>query len=357
MPTKPVDEAKVEEFVMKALGDASGMQSVLFCALGDRLGLFKDLARNGPSTSAQIAKRTKLNERYVREWAGGLANAGYLSYEPRKQSFSVPPEHEPVLVQEAGPMFFGGMYAMMPDIGGVFGQVERAFKTGGGVPQSAYPEEFYENMDRFTASWVENKLMQEWVPAVPGLAATLERGIDVADVGCGRGRALIKLAKKFPKSRYVGYDIYGPNVQKATANAKAAGVGDRVRYEEHDVSKGLPETFDVITTFDVIHDAVDPRGLLKVIRSSLKPGGSYLCLDINCSDKLEENAGPLGALFHGFSVFYCMTTSLAGGGEGLGTLGLSPKVLSELGKKAGFKTVEKLPIGDDPFNNWYELKI
>jgi 2-polyprenyl-3-methyl-5-hydroxy-6-metoxy-1,4-benzoquinol methylase len=277
-----IDQAKVEAFVGKALGDVSGMQAVLFCAIGDRLGLFKDLAANGPATSEQLAKRTKLNERYVREWAGGLANAGYLDYDPKSAVFTLPAEHEPVLAQETGPMFFGGMYAMFPDIAGVYDGVERAFKQGGGVPQSGFPDGFYENMDRFTASWFENNLL-EWLKSAPEVEAALKKGVKVADVGCGRGRALIKLAEAFPSSTFVGYDIYGPNVQKATQNAKAAGLGDTLRFEEADVSKGLPETFDIIFTFDVIHDAVDPEGLLKVIRESLNPGGAYLCLDINCA--------------------------------------------------------------------------
>ena len=153
---------------------------------------------------------------------------------------------------------------------------------------------------------------------MPDVKAHLERGCDLADVGCGRGRAVIKLAQAFPRSRYIGYDNFGPTVARATANAREAGVSDRVRFEECDVSKGLPEQFDVITTFDVVHDAADPFQLLQSIHRALRPGGVYVCLDINCSDKLEENANPLGAMFHGVSVFYCMTTSLANHGAGTG---------------------------------------
>ena len=144
----------------------------------------------------------------------------------------------------------------------------------------------------------------------------------MADVGCGRGRALIKMAQVFPKSRYVGYDVFQPSVDRATANAKAAGVAEQVSFHQLDASTGLPEQYDVITTFDVVHAAVDPHGLLRSIRAALRSDGIYVCLDINCSERLEENAGPLGAMFHGFSVLYCMTTSLANGGVGLGTVGL-----------------------------------
>jgi len=195
-------------------------------------------------------------------------------------------------------------------------------------------------MDRFTAGWFENLLVQEWLPAVPAVKAALDRGIDVADVGCGRGRAVIKFVQAFPKSRIVGYDVYQPNIDRAMANAQAAGVAAQARFERLDASKAIPGQYDLITTFDVIHDAVDPRGLLRTIRQALRPGGTYLCLDVNCSDKPEENAGPLASLFYGFSMVYCMTTSLANGGEGLGTCGLPESKLRELALAAGFGSVQ-----------------
>ena len=222
---------------------------------------------------------------------------------------------------------------MLPAQAGVFDQVVSAFRSGGGVSQSQYNDMMWDGLERLTSTWFENLLLQQWIPAMPDVKAHLERGCDVADVGCGRGRGLIKLAQAFPRSRYVGYDNFGPTVARATANAREAGVSDRVRFEERDVSKGLPAQFDVITTFDVVHDAVDPLQLLQSIRCALRPGGVYVCLDINCSDKLEENANPLGAMFHGVSVFYCMTTSLANNGAGLGTLGFheaqGPRALRE----------------------------
>lgn len=194
-----------------------------------------------------------------------------------------------------------------------------------------------------------------WLPALPEVQAKLERGALMADAGCGRGKALIKLAQAFPRSRYVGYDIFEPTILQARAHAQAAGVADLVRFEHRDVSAGLPEQYDVITTFDVVHDAVDPRGLLQAIRQALRSDGRYVCLDINCSEKLEENAGPLGSLFYGFSMLYCMTTSLAGHGEGLGTVGLPEATLRELCMEAGFSSVRRVPL-ENPFNTLYEIQ-
>ena len=353
--TGAIDSARQEEFVGKVVEQISGTMTTLLGAIGDRLGLFKNLAEQGPATSAEFASRTKLAERYLREWLGGMATAGYLNYDGSTTRFSLPAEHASVLAQENGPFFVGGMYQMLPALTGIFDQVLTAFRNGGGVSQSQYDEMMWEGLERFSSTWFENLLLQEWIPAMPDVKAHLERGCDVAAVGCGRGRGLIKLAQAFPQSRYTGYDNFGPTIARATANAREAGVSDRVRFEERDVSKGLPAQFDVITTFDVVHDAVDPLQLLQSIRRALLPGGVYVCLDVNCSDKLEENTNPLGAMFHGVSVFYCMTTSLANNGAALGTLGFHETKVRELCEKAGFSSVRRVPL-DNPFNNLYEAK-
>ena len=356
MTSQPVlNQAKMEAFVHKVLGDTSATLTTILAVLGDRLGLFKDLAAHGPATSDELASRMGMNERYAREWLGGMASAGYLEYEPATRRFKLPPEYGPALAQEGGPVFFGGIYQELPAVTGVLDQLTVAFRAGGGVPQSAYSDQLWDGLERFSRIWFENLLTPQWLPAMPDVQAKLERGAQVADVGCGRGRALIKLAQTFPNSRYMGYDVFGPTIERAMANARAAGVADRVRFAQRDVSQGLPEHYDVITTFDVVHDAVDPLGLLRTIRQGLRVDGVYVCLDINCSEKLEENRGPLGALFYGFSVLYCMTTSLAGGGMGLGTLGFHEPKVRELCAEAGFSQVRRVPL-DNPFNNLYEIR-
>src|ERR1044072_6135844 len=228
--------------------------TTLLAAVGDRLRLFKNLAEQGPATSTELASRTKLNERYLREWLGGMATAGYLNYDGATQRFSLPAEPASGLAQENGPFFVGGIYQMLPAFTGVWDPVITAFRSGGGVSQSQYTDMMWDGLERFTGTWFENLLLQQWIPAMPEVKAHLEKGCDVADVGCGRGRGLIKLAEAFPRSRYVGYDNFGPTVARATANAGEAGVSDRVRFEQRDVSKGLPAQFDIITTLGAVHD-------------------------------------------------------------------------------------------------------
>jgi len=346
--------ATTEEFVGKVVGDTVGLTNTVLSWIGDELGLWKELAARGPGTSAELGTRTGLAERPVREWLHAMTAAGYLVHAPEAGTFQLPPEHEPVLARESGPMFFGGVHQELLGMLGPIDRIVESFRSGRGVPQSAYPEMTFDGMDRFTAGWFENLLLPVWVPAV-GLEQRLAEGIDVADVGCGRGRALVKLATAFPRSRFTGYDVYGPNVAKAKQLAEAAGVADRVQFVELDAAQGLGSTFDLVTTFDVIHDAADPRGLLRSIRQALEPKGTYLCLDINCSPRLDQNVGPLGSLFYGFSVLYCMTTSLSHGGAGLGTCGLHEPKLRELGSEVGFTHVRKVPL-ENPFNNLYELQ-
>jgi 2-polyprenyl-3-methyl-5-hydroxy-6-metoxy-1,4-benzoquinol methylase len=347
------DDKKANEFVGKVLADTAAVTVTAMSSIGDKLGLWKDLAEHGPATSQALAARTNLSARHVHEWASAMACAGYLEYASGTQTFTLPPEHVPVLARESGPVFFGGVQENVLGYLGPLPKIIESFRTGGGVPQSAYPDSTFEGMARFTAAWFENLLVPVWIPAA-GMGARLQSGIEVADIGCGRGRALIKLAQEFPNSRYVGYDVFGPNVAKATLAAEEAGVADRVRFVEQDASEGLQRRFDLITTFDVLHDAIDPQGLLRAIRRGLTQDGTYLCLDINCSAKLEQNAGMLGAFFYSCSVLYCMATSLAHRGAGLGTCGLSEPVLAVLAREAGFDRSEKLPL-ENPFNNLYRL--
>ena len=353
--TPTIDEARAEEFLNTAVGHFSGTMSTLLAALGDKLGLWKDLHESGPATSQELAQRANVEERYAREWLYAMASAGYLEHDRESGRFTLPPEHALVFAQEGGPMFLCGGYQELAGAIAVFDRVGDAFRQGGGVSMDQYPSDFYAGLERFTAGWFENLLLGEWLPALPEIDARLKEGIVVADVGCGGGRASIKLAEAYPNSTFVGFDGFPGQVERARLNAEAAGVADRVSFEVLDGSQGLPSTYDLITTFDVVHDAVDPGGLVNGIREGLKDDGAYLMLEINCADDPADNVGPLASLFYGFSIFYCMTTSLAHGGDGLGTCGMPEAKVRELCEAAGFGSVERAPI-ENPFNVLYEIR-
>jgi 2-polyprenyl-3-methyl-5-hydroxy-6-metoxy-1,4-benzoquinol methylase len=354
-PQSAFDPGKLEAFMRRIIGDMSGAVVSTMCTIGDRLGLFKLLAASGPTTSTELAERAGISERYAREWLNAVACGGYLEYDPSSRRFTLPPEYMPILAQEGGPMFMGGVYQHMP---GLFGQLDllmEAFRHDGGVSQQAFGEEFRQGMERISAGWFDNMLTQQWIPLVPDTQSLLERGARVADVGCGSGRALIKLAQAFPNSSFVGYDMFQPAIDRANVNARVFGVADRVSFEQRDAAEGLSGQFDLITTFDVMHDINNPLAVLQGFRRALVPGGTYLLLEINCSEKLEENVGPVGAILYGTSVLYCTPTSLANGGDGLGTMGLPETKIRELCTAAGFGTVRRYPLGN-PFNVLYEVR-
>src|SRR2546428_2022882 len=218
-----IDSAKQEAFVGQVLANTSAAMATTLAALGDRLGLFKTLAAVGPATSVDIAAHAGIVERYAREWLGGMTSAGYVTYDAATRRFALPPEHAAALADEGGPMFFGGIYEMLLSASSVVDRIAEAFRAGGGVPQSAYDERFWDGMERFSGGWYDNSLVQQWLPAMPEVERKLRQGADVADGGCGPGRALIRLAQAFPESRYVGFDALSPSVERATAPAREGG--------------------------------------------------------------------------------------------------------------------------------------
>lgn len=347
-----LDEKRLEAFVGKVIGDFGGLLGGYLVALGDRVGLFRALAQ-GPATSPELAQRSGLDERYVREWLHGLAAIGYVTRGP-SGTFRLSPEQAFLFAQEGGPCFFGGGVQEIFGAFRRFDDVARAFRDGAGVKPADYPEDFWTGLERFTTTWFENFLVTQWLPKLPEVQRKLEQGCVLADVGCGRGRALVKLAQAFPRSRFVGYDVHAPSLEVARAQAKAAGVEDRVRFEQVDAAKGLPAKADVVTMFDVLHDMARPQEALRAIRQALQPGGALVLLEINCADRPEDNVGPVAALLYGISVAYCMSASLGEGGAGLGTMGASHAVLRDLGARAGFREVRRIDIGN-PFNVLYEL--
>lgn len=349
-----IDPDRVQTFAGRVLGDLAGTMATVLSILGDQLGLFTALADEGPASSAELAERAGVSERYAREWLHGLYAAGYLEYDRHNGSFALPAEHAEVLATEGGPFFVAGGYQALSGELRVLDRLTEAFRSGGGVPQAAYPDETFEGMRRFSRPWYEHQLIQQWIPAVDGAHQKLQAGARYADVGCSAGYALIKLAQTYPRSSFVGYDAFQTAIDQAQCAAEHAQVSDRVRFELLDAADGIPERYDLISTFDVVHDAIDPVGLLRAIRRALEPDGSYLMLEMRCADDPSENVGPFSTLLYGISVLYCMSTSLAHGGAGLGTCGCPPSKVQELCAQAGFSSVRQLPI-DNPVNVLYEI--
>jgi SAM-dependent methyltransferase len=355
MSTTAIDYERVRRFAGKVMGDLAGVSASVLVVIGDRLGLLRALDEGGPATSAELAARAGVAERYAREWLYGLHAAGYLELDRERRSFSLPAEHAEVLAREAAPFFLTGSAQVWQGELTVLDRLTEAFRTGGGVPQAAYPDDMTEGIRRNSAPWFEHQLLQQWIPALDGLRAKLEAGVRYADVGCGAGHAVIKLARQFPRSTFVGYDAFEGAIDQARRAAEQAELPDRVRFELLDATDGLPERYDLISTFDVIHDAIDPPDLLRAIKRGLEPDGTYLMLEWRCADDPAENIGPFYTLLYGTSLMYCMTTSLAHGGAGLGICGCPPAKVRRLCAEAGFTSVRELPI-HSPLHILYEIK-
>ena len=349
-----VDFEKAKQVAQQVVGDVGTCVHGALCFIGDRLGLFKEMQAAGPVTSAELASRTGLSERYLREWLNAMAAARYVDYDATSHRYNLTPEYAMVLADEESPFFVGSYFQMVQSVMMVAPKVADSFRTGKGVAQADYPPWMFEASERNSFPRYKYKLVKKWLPAMPEVVGRLNAGGSAVDVGCGGGRAAILIAQAFPKARVFGYDLVAQSIERARRNAQAAGVADHISFE---VGNGadLPESkFDLVTTFDVVHDSVDPIGLMSAIRRALTPGGTYLVQEINVSSKPEENHRPLGKMVYSISTMYCMTTSLAHGGAGIGAA-MGEDKARELAGQAGFRHFRRLPIEDD-FAVLYELK-
>jgi ubiquinone/menaquinone biosynthesis C-methylase UbiE len=349
-----LDQEKLEAFVERIVLDVGTAMRGGLMYIGDRLGIFAELAQCGPVTAAELARRTGLNKRYLREWLGSMTTAEYLEHDSEGDTYFLPPEHALPLAEEDFPFFAGGLVQMIVPTVTVAPQVAEAFKSGGGVTQDQYLPDMYEAIERLTAPWYMHQLVQTWLPALPGVMEKLEAGGSACDVGCGSGRAPITIAKALPAAEVHGYDVHGGSIERARHKAQAEGVAEQVTFTVGDGAQLPEDRFDLISTFDVVHDSVDPVGLMSAIRKALREDGTYLMLEMNASGDVEENRNPLGKLLYNVSTLYCMTTSLAHGGAGIGAC-MGAEKARELAYAAGFTHFRKLPI-EEPFSVLYELK-
>jgi SAM-dependent methyltransferase len=317
METAP-DRKRVQEFARKLFGHYTSGMLTLMVDIGDRTGLFEAAAK-GAGTSEQIADRAGLDERYVREWLGAMATGGIMEFEPASRTFALPPEHAACLTGSSSRNLAANSRALAM-LAQRLPAVAACFERGGGVPYAEFRPDFTDYMD---ASWrllYDGLLIRGFLPAAKGLPERLAAGIRVADFGCGTGHAVNLMAKEYRRSDFVGYDIASDAIDRARAEAQALALPN-ARFEVRDVTALPPaRAFDLITSFDAIHDQRDPAAVLRSAATGLAPDGVYLMVEPRASSNLAENIGnPFAPWIYGMSVLHCMTVSLAEGGAGLGT--------------------------------------
>lgn len=350
-----LNETKMQNFGEKLINDGSAMMLGNLAYIGDKLGLFKQLAYSGPVTVETFAGQTACHPRYLREWLSAMAAAGWVEYDSATEKFSLPAEHAPFLALEDHPMFMGGMFAAVVPLAQVAPAVMDCFRNGGGVALADHHPEMAEAVDRLTMPHFKNFLTQVWLPhLLPDVHQKLTAGAVVADIGCGTGRALVELARAYPNSRFTGYEPNRRSAELAREMISQAGVTDRVEIMAAPAEALPSQQFDFITTFDVVHDSVAPQALIDSIYRALKPDGVYLILEIHASHRLEEMLHPLGRFFYSISTMYCMTISLAHGGAGIGTC-MGEELPRQMCAEAGFSRFHKLDF-EHPLLVLYEVR-
>lgn len=352
MTTQEINQEKAEAFAERMLGMINEASVALMTSVGHRTGLFDAMAGLTPSTSEEIARTANLNERYVREWLGAMVTGRIVEYDPEYTTYRLPAEHAAWLTRAASPNNIAVTTQWIPLLGSVEDLVVESFKEGGGVPYSAYPR-FHEIMADESAQTVVAALTESILPLVDGLVERLANGIEVLDVGTGSGTALNRMARAYPNSRFTGYDISEEAISRARAEAAEHGLTN-VRFEIRDAAAlGERARYDLITTFDVIHDQAKPDVVLAGISEALRPGGVYLMQDIAGSSHLHKNMDhPLGPLLYTTSTMHCMTVSLEQGGAGLGTMWGEEKA-REMLNDAGFTNVEIKQLPHDFISTYY----
>jgi 2-polyprenyl-3-methyl-5-hydroxy-6-metoxy-1,4-benzoquinol methylase len=349
-PDAAAAAADPEEVAGRIIGILNDGAICVLASIGHETGLFDTLAALPPATSTQVADAAGLDERYVREWLGGMVTAGFVRYVPDDSTYYLCPDHAQFLAGTGVDNLARQMrYVTM--MGQVTPQVVEKFRTGGGLSYEDYPG-FHAAMAEDSAAVNDASLIDTIVP-LTGEVDRLRTGIAVADIGCGQGHAINLLAREYPASTFVGYDFSEEALVAARAEATAWGLGNS-RFETRDVAT-LDETaaFDLVLTFDAIHDQAHPAAVLANIRRSLRPGGTYLMVDINAQSNLEDNLDvPWATFLYAVSTLHCMSVSLGQGGDGLGTV-WGIQTAQRMLVEAGFGSVDVRELEADPFNAYF----
>ncbi|ULN49516.1 class I SAM-dependent methyltransferase [Mycolicibacterium goodii] len=340
------------EFGARMLGAVNAASLALLLSIGHQTQLFDVMASMPPASSGDIADAAELNERYVREWLGGLVAADVIAYDVQTKQYRLPPAHAPALTRAGGP----GNYAKMAQYVAILGSVEQrivdCFRHGGGVGYEHFPR-YHEVRAEQGGAVVDSGLLSEILPLVEGLPDRLTAGIDLADFGCGRGHAVNVMASAYPSSRFTGFDFADDALRYARDEASAMGL-DNAGFAWADLAAiDVSERFDAILVIDAIHDQADPARVLSNIQRALRAGGVLLMIDIKASSNLEDNRVlPWATWLYTVSTMHCMTVSLADGGAGLGTVWGEQTALTML-HAAGFADVRVAEVPRDQYNSYF----
>jgi SAM-dependent methyltransferase len=349
-----IDGEKLEQFVFRAVDEVGATLNSALVVMGDKLGLYSALAGAGPLTPVELARRTGVAERYVREWLNAQAAGGYVEYDGATGTYTLPPEQAIALADETSPAFLPGFFQVA--LGSVIDspRVTEAARSGEGVGWHEHNHDVFDGIERFFRPGYNANVVPSWLPALDGVVEKLERGASVADMGCGHGSSTVLMAQAFPKSTFFGSDIHEGSIETARKRAEEAGVADRVTFEASPASSYSGRDYDLVTTFDALHDMGDPVGAARHVRETLADDGTWMIVEPMAGDRVEDNLNPVGRAYYGFSTFLCTPGSLSQEvGLALGAQA-GPARIKDVVSAGGFSRFRI--AAETPFNLVYEAR-
>jgi 2-polyprenyl-3-methyl-5-hydroxy-6-metoxy-1,4-benzoquinol methylase len=349
-----IDGEKLMEFVFKAVGEVGATLSTALVVMGDRLGLYKAMAGAGPTSPAELAERTGTAERYIREWLNAQAAGGFVTYDPDSGRYTLPPEQAAALTDPTCPAYLPGFFQIA--LGSVTDspKIVDVARTGAGYGWGEHGHDVLEGCERFFRTMYNAHLISEWLPALDGVVAKLEQGARVADVGCGHGASTILMAKAYPRSSFVGSDYHAGSIETARQHAQEAGLDGSVSFEAAPAAGYTGAGYDLVTTFDCLHDMGDPVGAARHVRSTLKPDGTWMIVEPQAGDRVEDNLNPVGRAYYSFSTLLCTPASLSQEvGLALGAQAGEARI-GDVVKAGGFTSFRR--AAETPFNVVFEAR-
>ncbi len=351
---KAPDPQKLEAFMGKLVGDLGASVSAALVLLGDRLGIYRAMGDGAAVTPEELAERTGLSPRYLREWLSAQAAAGYVDYNEKSKTFKLNPEQAAAFADEGGPAFFAGAFEVAQAMWLDEPKIAAAFKSGEGVGWHEHSTCLFKGTERFFRPGYNAHLVSEWIPALKGVQDKLVAGAKVADVGCGHGASTVLMALAYPRSHFYGYDYHGPSIARAKELAKEAGVAKRVTFAQASAKDYPALGYDLIAFFDCLHDMGDPVGAGAHVKEALGPDGTWMIVEPFANDDLKDNLNPVGRIYYAASTMICTPASLSQEvGLGLGAQA-GQKRLKEVAKQAGFSKFRR--AAETPFNLVFEAR-
>lgn len=333
-----MQQERIEAFAARVMTDLAAAYSGVLVNIGHKLGLYRAMAGAGPLSSEQLAERSGIRERYVREWLGNQHAGGYVLYDPARRAYSLPEEHAQVLVDSESPAFLAPAFDGASSIWLDEDKTREAIRAGKGLPWSEHHHRLFHATEAVFKNGYREHLVNTWIPAIEGLDAKLRAGARIADVGCGHGASSILLAKAYPASTVVAIDNHGPSLEIAARRARDAGVGSNLSFELADARSYAGKDFDLICFMDAFHDLGDPELAAAHARAALADDGALLLVEPFASDRVEQNVGPVARLFYAASLTMCTANALSQGEVALGAQA-GPGETAEVLKNAGFSRV------------------